>query len=239
MISDHSPIILRIPNGVQKRESSFRFSNFITDKEEFLPTVKSVWYMRFEGHTMYRVVQKMKSLKRKLKQLSWRNGNVFERAEELRKNVKKSQNDVDMFSHDERSYGDSGKGKAVALDIPKNVEDYAGANAVMMLLAKKEEEKGTLDAEEHDFMADRLEVFDSDCEDELNPTSLFMVDRVDAFDSDSDEEATSGTIFMVKLSPIELVSEHDGGPSYGTDSLSEVPTYDNYDMLNPFGHVEL
>ncbi|GKF56776.1 hypothetical protein Tco_0170313 [Tanacetum coccineum] len=91
--------------------------------------------------------------------------------------------------------------------------------------------------EEHDFMADRLEVFDSDCEDELNPTLLFMVDRVDAFDSDSDEEATSGTIFIVKLSPIELVSEHNGSPSYGTDSLSEVPTYDNYDMLNPFGHV--
>ncbi|GJS97584.1 hypothetical protein Tco_0804552 [Tanacetum coccineum] len=38
MISDHSSIIVRIPNGVQKRKSSFRFSNFITDKKEFLPT---------------------------------------------------------------------------------------------------------------------------------------------------------------------------------------------------------
>ncbi|GJR52988.1 hypothetical protein Tco_1403509 [Tanacetum coccineum] len=32
----------RIPNGVQKRKSSFRFSNFITDKKEFLPTYGEV-----------------------------------------------------------------------------------------------------------------------------------------------------------------------------------------------------
>ncbi|GJR51142.1 RNA-directed DNA polymerase, eukaryota, reverse transcriptase zinc-binding domain protein [Tanacetum coccineum] len=33
---------MRIPNGVQKRKSSFRFSNFITDKKEFLPTYGEV-----------------------------------------------------------------------------------------------------------------------------------------------------------------------------------------------------
>ncbi|GKE03986.1 RNA-directed DNA polymerase, eukaryota, reverse transcriptase zinc-binding domain protein, partial [Tanacetum coccineum] len=60
MISNHSPIIVRIPNGVQKRKGSFKFSNFITDKEEFLPT-----------------------------------------AENLRKEVKKVQKEVDMFPHDE------------------------------------------------------------------------------------------------------------------------------------------
>ncbi|GJY49428.1 hypothetical protein Tco_0439384 [Tanacetum coccineum] len=70
--------------------------------KDFLPTVRSVWNKRFEGHTMYRVVQKMKALKRKLKQISWKNGNVFERVEELRKKVKESQNEVDMFPHDER-----------------------------------------------------------------------------------------------------------------------------------------
>ncbi|GKB61171.1 RNA-directed DNA polymerase, eukaryota, reverse transcriptase zinc-binding domain protein [Tanacetum coccineum] len=70
MISDHSPIVVRIPNCVQKRKGSFRFSNFITDKEDFLPTVRSVWNKNFEGHTMYRVVQTMKAFKRKLKQIS-------------------------------------------------------------------------------------------------------------------------------------------------------------------------
>nr|GEZ89363.1 RNA-directed DNA polymerase, eukaryota, reverse transcriptase zinc-binding domain protein [Tanacetum cinerariifolium] len=100
LISDHSPIVVRIPNEVQKRKGAFRFSNFITEKKEFLPTVKSVWQMRFEGHTMYRVVQKMKHLKRKLKKLSWMNGNVFERAEQLRSKVKESQTEVDRFPHD-------------------------------------------------------------------------------------------------------------------------------------------
>ncbi|GKD87001.1 RNA-directed DNA polymerase, eukaryota, reverse transcriptase zinc-binding domain protein [Tanacetum coccineum] len=33
LISDHSPIIVKIPDGVQKRKSSFRFSNFITEKK--------------------------------------------------------------------------------------------------------------------------------------------------------------------------------------------------------------
>ncbi|GKB96212.1 RNA-directed DNA polymerase, eukaryota, reverse transcriptase zinc-binding domain protein [Tanacetum coccineum] len=101
MISDHSPIVVKMPNRVQKRKGSFRFSNFITDKKDFLPTVRSVWNKEFEGHTMYRVVQKMKHLKRKLKQMSWKNGDVFERAEQLRIKVKECQADVDRFPHDE------------------------------------------------------------------------------------------------------------------------------------------
>ncbi|GKC69158.1 RNA-directed DNA polymerase, eukaryota, reverse transcriptase zinc-binding domain protein [Tanacetum coccineum] len=76
--------IVKTPNGVQKRKGSFRFSNFITEKKNFMSTVKSVWDKNFEGRTMYRVVQKMKLLKKKLKKMSWENGNVFERVEILR-----------------------------------------------------------------------------------------------------------------------------------------------------------
>ncbi|GJY87461.1 RNA-directed DNA polymerase, eukaryota, reverse transcriptase zinc-binding domain protein [Tanacetum coccineum] len=69
MIFDHSPIVVNIPNGVQKRKGSFRLSNFITDKKDFLPTLK--------------------------------NGNAFENVEKLRLEVKKCQNDVDKFPHNE------------------------------------------------------------------------------------------------------------------------------------------
>ncbi|GKD94283.1 RNA-directed DNA polymerase, eukaryota, reverse transcriptase zinc-binding domain protein [Tanacetum coccineum] len=48
---------------------------------------------RFEGHTMYKVIQKEKALKSKLKQLSWKNGNVFLRAEKLREKVKEAMQD--------------------------------------------------------------------------------------------------------------------------------------------------
>ncbi|GKB49651.1 RNA-directed DNA polymerase, eukaryota, reverse transcriptase zinc-binding domain protein [Tanacetum coccineum] len=80
-------------------------SDFLTSlqiKKEFLPTVRSVWNKDFEGHTMYRIVQKMKVLKRKLKQISWKNGNVFERAEKLRMEVKECQKEVDNFPHDDK-----------------------------------------------------------------------------------------------------------------------------------------
>ncbi|GKC77153.1 RNA-directed DNA polymerase, eukaryota, reverse transcriptase zinc-binding domain protein, partial [Tanacetum coccineum] len=36
MIFDHSPIVVKMLNGIQKRKGSFRFSNFITDKKRFL-----------------------------------------------------------------------------------------------------------------------------------------------------------------------------------------------------------
>ncbi|GJT63954.1 hypothetical protein Tco_1015434 [Tanacetum coccineum] len=105
-----------------------------------------------------------------------------------------------------------------------------------MLLAKKEEEGGTLNEEEQNFMEERLELFDLDCEEELNTTSLFMADRVDAFDLDCDEEVTASAIFMAKISPAGSPTDKDHDPSYDPNALSKVPTYDNYDMLNSFGH---
>nr|GEV89462.1 hypothetical protein [Tanacetum cinerariifolium] len=68
----HSEV--KIPNGVIKKKGSFRFSNFITEKEDFLPIVKSVWDKRFESHTT---------------------------AEKLREKVRESHKEVDMFPHDE------------------------------------------------------------------------------------------------------------------------------------------
>nr|GEU99130.1 hypothetical protein [Tanacetum cinerariifolium] len=94
-------MVNEIPNGVIKGKGSFRFLNFNTEKEDFLPIVLSVSDRIFEGHTMYRVIQKMKVLKSKLKQLSWKNGNVFLRAKKLREKVMESQKEVDMFPHDE------------------------------------------------------------------------------------------------------------------------------------------
>lgn len=40
IISDHSPAILIIPKGGVKKKKAFRMTNFITEKEEFLPVVK-------------------------------------------------------------------------------------------------------------------------------------------------------------------------------------------------------
>lgn len=42
LISDHCPTVLIIPNGVQIRRKSFKFANFIADKEEFIPLVENL-----------------------------------------------------------------------------------------------------------------------------------------------------------------------------------------------------
>ncbi|GKD92086.1 RNA-directed DNA polymerase, eukaryota, reverse transcriptase zinc-binding domain protein, partial [Tanacetum coccineum] len=60
LISDHSLAVLKIPKGMVKRKKSFRFSNFVTEKKEFLPIVKRVWDTDIDGHMMYKVVKKLK-----------------------------------------------------------------------------------------------------------------------------------------------------------------------------------
>nr|GEW19038.1 hypothetical protein [Tanacetum cinerariifolium] len=43
MVSGHSPVVLYIKNRFPKKKSSFRFSNFVADKIEFLNLVDEVW----------------------------------------------------------------------------------------------------------------------------------------------------------------------------------------------------
>ncbi|GKA27785.1 RNA-directed DNA polymerase, eukaryota, reverse transcriptase zinc-binding domain protein [Tanacetum coccineum] len=43
LISDHSPSMLTIPNVGNNKKRSFRFANYIADKNDFLETVKGVW----------------------------------------------------------------------------------------------------------------------------------------------------------------------------------------------------
>ncbi|GJU89583.1 RNA-directed DNA polymerase, eukaryota, reverse transcriptase zinc-binding domain protein [Tanacetum coccineum] len=52
LIYDHSLVVLKLPNGMEKRRKAFRFSNFVTDKKEFLPTVKKSWEIEIDGHMM-------------------------------------------------------------------------------------------------------------------------------------------------------------------------------------------
>ncbi|GJX79676.1 hypothetical protein Tco_0327825 [Tanacetum coccineum] len=110
--------------------------------------------------------------------------------------------------------GNTGNAKVARTDVIKIVGDYVGANAVT-------EAGGILDDEEWDFMADRLEAFDSDNKEEVNITSLFVANRVDAFESKCNEDLTASAIFIAKISPARSVTNNDVGPSYDTCALSE------------------
>ncbi|GJV35562.1 RNA-directed DNA polymerase, eukaryota, reverse transcriptase zinc-binding domain protein [Tanacetum coccineum] len=79
LISDHSPAIMTIPKGIIKKKKSFRFANYV---------IKDL-----RGCQMYKVVQRLKILKKPLNQLNWQNGNLFEKANALKEKLK----DADPF----------------------------------------------------------------------------------------------------------------------------------------------
>ena len=105
-ISDHSPSIIVIKDGLPKKKKSFRFSNFISDKEEFLDMVKKEWNQDIDGCHIYRLVKKLRNLKKPLNRLSWRNGNVFENVKKLREDSKSMQMIVDQNPHNESAKKD-------------------------------------------------------------------------------------------------------------------------------------
>jgi hypothetical protein len=87
LVSDHSPAVLTIPDVLKKKRKSFRFANYIADKKEFLHLVQQFWSADVEGFQMYKVV-KLKSLKRPLNELKWKNGNLFKRVVDLKAELK-------------------------------------------------------------------------------------------------------------------------------------------------------
>ncbi|GJZ31357.1 RNA-directed DNA polymerase, eukaryota, reverse transcriptase zinc-binding domain protein, partial [Tanacetum coccineum] len=95
LISDHTPILC-IPTIIKKKIKAFRFSNYLTDKQEFIPILCDKWRHNIHGSYMYQVVKKMKSLKHPLKKLGWSKGNLFRRVELLRTQLQKVQTNIDI-----------------------------------------------------------------------------------------------------------------------------------------------
>ncbi|GKB94345.1 RNA-directed DNA polymerase, eukaryota, reverse transcriptase zinc-binding domain protein, partial [Tanacetum coccineum] len=110
LISDHSPSILIIPDGLQRKKSSFRFSNHVADKKDFLDIVRGVWMKEVKGCNMYKVVQKLKMLKGPLRKLSWKDGNIFEKVQEIKKTLEDVQCKLDADP-----FNSMLKGKAVQI----------------------------------------------------------------------------------------------------------------------------
>lgn len=94
-ISDHSPAVLCCPGVIKKVHKSFRMANYITDKDEFGDIVKEVWKEDFQGYEMYKMVHKLKALKPHLNKLNWKNGNLFDKVEELRGKLHDVQTKID------------------------------------------------------------------------------------------------------------------------------------------------
>ncbi|GJY92303.1 RNA-directed DNA polymerase, eukaryota, reverse transcriptase zinc-binding domain protein [Tanacetum coccineum] len=91
LISDHSPMVLHIPNSLDKKKKSFRFSNFVADKPDFLEVVKKEWKCDCDGYSMYKLVKKMERMKALLNNIAWKNGNLFQNVKKLEEDLKMAQ----------------------------------------------------------------------------------------------------------------------------------------------------
>nr|GEY38171.1 hypothetical protein [Tanacetum cinerariifolium] len=64
MLSDHTPAMFVIPEVKKSKHKPFKFHNYLSSKEDFIPTVKNVWSNKVEGIAMFSLVSKLKLLKK-------------------------------------------------------------------------------------------------------------------------------------------------------------------------------
>ncbi|PWA56744.1 RNA-directed DNA polymerase, eukaryota, Reverse transcriptase zinc-binding domain protein [Artemisia annua] len=82
-ISDHSLAILTIPTSQKFTPRPFKFYNIIAQNSQFKGKVKEFWDMDVSGFHMYKVVSKLKSLKKPLRKLLYNEGNIHDKVIKL------------------------------------------------------------------------------------------------------------------------------------------------------------
>ncbi|GJX04022.1 retrovirus-related pol polyprotein from transposon TNT 1-94 [Tanacetum coccineum] len=110
-----------------------------------------------------------------------------------------------------------------------------------MLLMQAQENGVDLDEKQLFFLTGgQPNTFDDDIDEGLvqdmaqNEDNIFQVDQCDAFDYDVDEAPTTQTMFIANLSSVSPVYD-EVGPSYDSDTLSEVQDHDNcLDNMNAY-----
>ncbi|GKB90550.1 reverse transcriptase zinc-binding domain-containing protein [Tanacetum coccineum] len=99
-ISDHSPAVLHIPNLPCCKPKPFKFFNFLAHKRQFKELVSNAWNMSVEGHKMFQVVSKLKSLKKPFQKLLHDHGNLHDRVNKLRMELDPVQKALDLNPSD-------------------------------------------------------------------------------------------------------------------------------------------
>ncbi|GKF83336.1 hypothetical protein Tco_0244992, partial [Tanacetum coccineum] len=94
--SDHSPSILKIPKVTIDKPKPFKFFNFLAHKKVFKEVVAAIWAVNVHGYHMYRVVKKMKLLKKPLRKLLKDQGNLHNRVSNLRVELDEVQKALDL-----------------------------------------------------------------------------------------------------------------------------------------------
>ncbi|GKD42051.1 RNA-directed DNA polymerase, eukaryota, reverse transcriptase zinc-binding domain protein [Tanacetum coccineum] len=83
-ISDHSSLVLKIPTLAYSKPKPFKFFNFLTLNDQFREVVSGVWNQHISGFFMFRLVKKLKILKKPLRKLMYEKGNLHANVIRLR-----------------------------------------------------------------------------------------------------------------------------------------------------------
>ncbi|GJR75173.1 hypothetical protein Tco_0087538 [Tanacetum coccineum] len=94
-ISDHSPSVISIPSLVKVKPKPFKFFNVSILDKRFKDVVREGWSSHVSGFDMFRVVKKLKGLKKPIQKLMYDKGNLHANVIRLRENLDKLQTNLD------------------------------------------------------------------------------------------------------------------------------------------------
>ena len=95
-ISDHTPVFIKFGNPPKKKNSPFKFFNFLAEREDFIPTVASIWSVYLQGSYQYRVCSKLRMLKIAFKVKSKEIGDLSSLVKEKKAALDHCQRKLDM-----------------------------------------------------------------------------------------------------------------------------------------------
>nr|GFA71700.1 hypothetical protein [Tanacetum cinerariifolium] len=99
-VSDHSPTVLILPSKTKFLPKPFKFINILAHHVKFKDVVSEGWASSVSGFCMFKVVKKLKILKKPLRKLLYAHGNIHENVTRLRTEVDNAQKalDTDPFN---------------------------------------------------------------------------------------------------------------------------------------------
>ncbi|GKD57397.1 hypothetical protein Tco_1290784 [Tanacetum coccineum] len=94
-ISNHSPKVLRLPMNSEKKPCPFKFYNLLVHNTRFKEVVANGWQILVSGFWMFKVVKRLKLLKKPLHKLLYDQGNLHSNVKQLCQELDEAQKALD------------------------------------------------------------------------------------------------------------------------------------------------
>ncbi|CAI9274222.1 unnamed protein product [Lactuca saligna] len=94
-LSDHSPIVIKIPLKAKFKVLPFKFPNVLSIKSELKMLVENHWNIDIQGIKMFVLIQKLKNLKKPIRKLLKKQGHFLDNVIHFRKELEMVQADLD------------------------------------------------------------------------------------------------------------------------------------------------